>query len=61
MIDELEEGDYQTLYVKEEYLEDHCQDDDYAHVHLTSGKASHKQNRLGCAKVLKWENEFYWM
>ncbi|XP_030837907.1 uncharacterized protein LOC587622 isoform X3 [Strongylocentrotus purpuratus] len=37
MIDEFEEGDYQTLYVKEEYLEDDCQDDDYAHVHLTSG------------------------
>eukprot|EP00057_Strongylocentrotus_purpuratus_P012656 XP_011667130.1 PREDICTED: uncharacterized protein LOC764748 isoform X4 [Strongylocentrotus purpuratus] len=42
MIDEFEEGDYQTLYVKEEYLEDECQDDDYAHVHLTPGKASHK-------------------
>eukprot|EP00057_Strongylocentrotus_purpuratus_P027882 XP_011682356.1 PREDICTED: uncharacterized protein LOC587622 isoform X1 [Strongylocentrotus purpuratus] len=37
MIEEIEEGDYQTLYVKEEYLEDECQDDDYAHVHLTSG------------------------
>eukprot|EP00057_Strongylocentrotus_purpuratus_P027884 XP_011682358.1 PREDICTED: uncharacterized protein LOC587622 isoform X3 [Strongylocentrotus purpuratus] len=37
MIDEFEEGDYQTLYVKEEYLEDECQDDDYAHVHLTPG------------------------
>ncbi|XP_030837915.1 uncharacterized protein LOC105446798 isoform X2 [Strongylocentrotus purpuratus] len=37
MIDEFEEEDYQTLYVKEEYLEDECQDDDYAHVHLTPG------------------------
>ncbi|XP_030837953.1 uncharacterized protein LOC764748 isoform X2 [Strongylocentrotus purpuratus] len=39
MIDELidEEVDYQTVYVKEEYFEDECQDDDYAHVHLTPG------------------------